>query len=193
MVMLINVRFVLASALLWCGIAYGEKPSIEKISDNEIISRFVLLNGTDCKMPRARPPKLYEARYFSERNKVDLDGDGWCEIIDTWVDRVNPSNLDDNRRMNGGVGWKFFGNKWWQAGAPDYKPSHIVRDLSDKRIYYLVDSYDEAMVSGWRGYFDGKWLDNGGRLEGVEYCILGVCPSEAELRYVISILKRRGR
>lgn len=95
--------------------------------------------------------------------------------------------------MNGGVGWKFFGNKWWQTAVPDYKPSHIVRDLSDKRIYYLVDSYDEAMASGWRGYFDGKWVINGGRLEGIGYCMARVCPSEAELRYVVSILKRHGR
>lgn len=73
--MLIKLRLVFASALLWCGIAHGEKPSIDTISDNEIVSRFVLLNGADCKMPLARPPKLYEARYFSERNKVDLDSD----------------------------------------------------------------------------------------------------------------------
>lgn len=146
------------------------------LTEEEMQRRFELMQPAKCSKPKSKLPPLTRPTYYNkdgsfasqgarERFFFDLDGDGTCELIDIWIDRLTPLP-NDNRLMNFSEIYQFKKGRWvyiYGAGknfAPfDYVPKYQLRDKTTGRIYYLFNfKFDRFPYTSVRGamYFD-RW------------------------------------
>ena len=71
--------------------------SAQALPDN---SQWVDL--TNCKMPAKAPkkPQELDKRYNFQRRRLDLDGDGLCEVMDFWIERLGNSDSPGMRTQD---------------------------------------------------------------------------------------------
>jgi hypothetical protein len=162
--------------------AAAEIGTVDSMSDEKILQRFVLMNPEDCSKPKIKPPPLPVTTFFEgdtttttndigssyrDRFYLDLDGDGTCEILDVWIDRVTPD--PDDYRLDGMSAIYKYHKKHWRnedSGLP-CAPKYQIFDRKNKTIYYLLDFHGNIYNSAEGIYY----LD--GRLATSHYGLIG--------------------
>src|SRR5262249_35999937 len=74
----------------------GQMPSALASPDSQWVDL------TNCKMPAKAPkrPKEFANRYNFQRQLLDLDGDGMCEVMDFWIERIANSDSPGMRTQD---------------------------------------------------------------------------------------------
>jgi hypothetical protein len=173
-------------------------------ADDELRQRFEIMDPTACKKVKSKEPPLPRTSFFKgnttttalgyrERFYLNLDGSGNCQILDVWIDRVNPADPNEYRQTALSVIQRHEKGKWIEEQELPYAPKYQLRDKTTGRIYYLLDYSFENLISaqGVR-YFDGKWQDPKTRVSpSIEMCSETTCLSEEKLKKAIALNSRK--
>lgn len=135
----ILVLITTSSGALWAG----------NLAEEEMQQRFELMQPAKCNKPKSKAPTLPRSSFYDrtdsstnkgwrERFFSDIDGDGTCEIIDIWIDRLTPLP-NDNRLNKFSVIYQALKGRWVERYGFEYVPTHQLRDKTTGRIYYLFD------------------------------------------------------
>jgi hypothetical protein len=173
-------------------------------ADDELRQRFEIMDPTACKKVKSKEPPLPRTSFFEgdtsttalgyrERFYLNLDGSENCQILDVWIDRVNPADPNEYRQTALNVIRRYEKGKWIEEQELPYAPKYQLRDKTTGRIYYLLDFSFENLISAqgvW--YFDGKWQDPKARVSpSIELCLETTCISEETLKKTIDMHSRK--
>ena len=122
-------------------------------SSAQAVPRSQWVDLTRCMVPGKAPkrPKEAEERYNLQRQLLDLDGDGYCEVMDLWIERLGNSDSPGMRTL----AHQFFafrrGN--WQPFWTDLKYfPYALRDQATGRLMFieaaLADDIGDDMAIG---------------------------------------------
>lgn len=161
-----NIVSIFAGLLMVTGVCVDTVAATKLDTSNEIKTRYRTMHPEICRrMENISPPdEIQDPIEFYERRYIDIDGDGVCEVVDVWIDRVT-QNFDDYRLDNYSAIYKYRKGGWKKIpkneGNFDYFPIYQIQDIKSKRIYYLFDFHyrGEAPVyidAHGIKYFD-KW------------------------------------
>jgi hypothetical protein len=186
----------------------AEIGTADSMSDEQILQRFVLMNPKECSKPKIKPPPLPATTFFEgdsttttndigssyrDRFYLDLDGDGVCEILDVWIDRVTP-DPDDYRLMGMSAIYKYQKKHWINEGSVlPCKPKYQIFDRKNKTIYYLVD-FDGDLYKPVDGiyYLDGGWeTREAGMLGGMSMCSADFVCKGVDFKHVAEVLLKK--
>lgn len=76
--------------------------STAQMSSAQALTESQWVDLTDCKMPAKAPkkPKELDKTYNFQRQLLDLDRDGLCEVMDLWIERLGNSDSPGMRTLD---------------------------------------------------------------------------------------------
>ena len=129
--------------------------------DQEIKRRFVVESEPACKRIKAVEPRRPNTPFFSMRYYLSLDGEGNCQILDVWIQRLT-NFPNDNRREVNSVIYRFNGRAWLQEYGLDDKPLLRIKDQKTGIVYYFTELNEDLFYRKAIVYFSGAWEGKGG-------------------------------
>ncbi|ANJ67024.1 hypothetical protein A9404_06190 [Halothiobacillus diazotrophicus] len=174
--------------------ASAETATAGSMTDQEILQRFQLMKPQQCKRvgQKNEPPEHIDTPVYGERFHLDLDGDGTCEILDVWVDRVTP-DPDDYRLDGMSAIYRYHKKHWVQSYGLPCKPEYQIFDRENKTIYYLLDFHGNTYNSAEGIYYmDGGWeISHAGLRGGIRPCSVSFVCKGVNFEHVANVLLKK--